>query len=87
MTAEACFSATRGLCHTCGRLTEAKVVFRGGKVFLVKWCLEHGRSEALISDDQAWFSRSLAYVKPGTVPRSPAVHEHTGCPGSCGLCP
>ena len=84
---EACFSATRALCNVCGALTEAKVVFRGGRVYLVKWCLEHGRTEALISSDEQWYRRSLAYVKPGTRPLARAVAQHRGCPDSCGLCP
>jgi len=84
---EACLQATKALCNVCGRMTGAKIVLRDGKVFLAKWCVEHGRTEALVSSDQDWYLRSLAYVKPGTEPVSRAVAEHVGCPSSCGLCP
>jgi uncharacterized radical SAM superfamily Fe-S cluster-containing enzyme len=98
---EVCFAATRALCNSCGRLTDAKVVFRGERtpcsrggvlsgderVYLAKWCPDHGRTEALISSDRDWYVRSLAYVKPGTRPRERAVAEQRGCPDSCGLCP
>ena len=84
---EACFAATRGLCNLCGALVEAKVVIRGERVLLCKWCPEHGRSEALLSADRAYYLRSLAYLKPMSEPRSRAVATHTACPESCGLCP
>jgi 7,8-dihydro-6-hydroxymethylpterin dimethyltransferase len=85
--AEACFCATRALCNVCGQLTDAKVVFRERRVYLVKWCATHGRSEALVSDDQDWYLRSLGYIKPGQSPLARAVGEYAGCPSSCGLCP
>ncbi|MDD5307426.1 MAG: radical SAM protein [Deltaproteobacteria bacterium] len=84
---EACIQATKALCNTCGRLTAAKIVLRGGKVYLAKWCAEHGLTEALVSSDEGWYLRSLGYVKPGTEPLRRSVAEHRGCPDSCGLCP
>lgn len=84
---EACFAATRGLCNVCGALTEAKIVFRGDRVVLVKWCPDHGMTEGLVSSDRDWYLRSLSYVKPGTRPRERAVSSFVGCPTSCGLCP
>lgn len=84
---EACLNATRALCNRCGRLTDAKVVFAGQGVQLVKWCPEHGETRALISSDAGWYRRSLSYLKPGTNPKRRAVSEHRGCPESCGLCP
>jgi uncharacterized radical SAM superfamily Fe-S cluster-containing enzyme len=85
---EQLFSATRALCNSCGELCDAKVVFRGERVLLVKHCPEHGRSDALISSDRDWYVRSLAYVKPGTAPKARSVPKQRACPGvSCGLCP
>jgi uncharacterized radical SAM superfamily Fe-S cluster-containing enzyme len=85
---EACFAATRALCNTCGQLTDAKIVFRDGRVLLVKWCPEHGRSEALVCSDQDWYLRSLPYIKPQTLPEDFSVQTRGACPGaSCGLCP
>ncbi len=62
-------------------------MLRGSRVHLVKWCPEHGLSEALVSGDADWYLRSLAFVKPRTEPVGRAVAEHRGCPESCGLCP
>jgi uncharacterized radical SAM superfamily Fe-S cluster-containing enzyme len=85
--AEACLAATRALCNTCGRLTDAKLVAVDGRVELVKWCPEHGLTRGLVSSDLDWTLRSLAYVKPGTTPRQRAVALQAACPESCGLCP
>jgi uncharacterized radical SAM superfamily Fe-S cluster-containing enzyme len=84
---DAPLDATRALCNTCGRLVEARRVIRGEAVWLVKWCPEHGQTEALVSSDSGWYLRSLAYVKPGTHPLARAVSGYEGCPASCGLCP
>ena len=78
---------TRALCNECGLLTDAKVVFRDGGVYLAKWCADHGRTEALICDSVEWYLRSLPFIKPGAEPLQRAVATHEGCPTSCGLCP
>jgi len=84
---ESCFAFTKALCNVCGRLTDAKVVFRDSGVYLVKWCPEHQHTEALVCSDVAWYRDSFAYVKPGTIPKGRAVDTYHGCPDSCGLCP
>ena len=84
---DACLSATQGLCNTCGQLCEAKLVARGQRVVLVKWCPKHGLTEGLVSSDRAWTTRAAGYLKPGTEPQARAVTEYRGCPQSCGLCP
>lgn len=84
---EATLGATRGLCNTCGRLCDARLVVRDERVWLSKWCPLHGPSEGLVSSDVAWHLNSLAYVKPSTRPRARAVQRFDGCPASCGLCP
>ncbi|MBU0728931.1 MAG: radical SAM protein [Proteobacteria bacterium] len=84
---EHCHSATRALCNLCGALCDAKIVFSDDKVFLVKWCPDHGESRALVCSDVEWYLRSLSYVKPGTNPANRAINALGPCPGSCGLCP
>src|SRR5512139_876230 len=82
-----CFAATRALCNVCGRLGDAKIAFAGERVHLVKWCPDHGETRALVSSSREWYLRSLAYVKPGTSPRSRSVERLAECPDACGLCP
>jgi hypothetical protein len=84
---DACLGATRALCNRCGELCDAKVVFAGAGVHLVKWCPTHGETRALVSSDAVWYRRSLSYLKAGTDPKRRAVAEAGACPDSCGLCP
>ncbi len=81
------FAATRALCSVCGRLGDAKIAFVGDRVHLVKWCPDHGETRALVSSSRAWYLKALAYVKPGTSPRSRSIATPAECPDACGLCP
>lgn len=84
---ERVLSATRALCNECGALVEAQTALREGKVWLIKWCPDHGRSEALISSDERWYRESLSYVKPATPVLAHSVNGRGACPTNCGLCP
>jgi len=77
----------RSLCPVCGRLVDADVLVRDGRVFFRKFCPDHGHSEALVSSDLEHYRFSLVFNKPGTVPAK--FHSGTvrGCPHDCGLCP
>jgi uncharacterized radical SAM superfamily Fe-S cluster-containing enzyme len=83
---EECFQATRALCNLCGRLTDAKIVFAGQTVRLVKWCPDHGETRALVSSSRDWYLKSLAYVKPMTAPLTRSSTAQAPCPEACGLC-
>ncbi|MEW6541861.1 MAG: radical SAM protein [Bacillota bacterium] len=76
-----------GLCPECRRLVHADVLVRGRRVYLRKWCPEHGHSEALASSDIDHYRYSLKYNKPGTLPRRFHSRVEQGCPQDCGLCP
>jgi len=80
-------SATRALCNECGNLVDAQIREAEGKVYLAKWCPDHGLTQALVSSDAEWYRDSRSYVKPATRPAGLAVEAQGGCPESCGLCP
>ncbi len=81
------FHHTQALCPVCGSKVTARIVEKEGKVYLEKFCEDHGRSEALISSDADWYRESLRYVKPKQIPLQVQVKEFKGCPESCGSCP
>ena len=81
------FTSTRSLCPFCGKLIDAKVIFRDRKVYFKKSCPEHGFSEALICNDSDWYIRVLSITKPGTIPLHFSTEVEKGCPEDCGLCP
>lgn len=78
---------TNSVCSTCLRKVEAKVITEGGRVYLWKHCMVHGREKVLISTDLAYYQRSRAFIKPGEMPRRWNTPIRYGCPYDCGLCP
>jgi uncharacterized radical SAM superfamily Fe-S cluster-containing enzyme len=80
------FSATQSICPKCRKTIQAKIIFRDEKVVLTKRCLEHGEFEAVMSSDIGYWTKSLTYTKPGTMPKHWSTKVELGCPDDCGLC-
>lgn len=81
------FHHTQALCATCRRKVTARAIEIDNKVYLEKFCPEHGMARVLIASDAAWYRDSIRYVKPRQVPLDIQVREFRGCPESCGSCP
>lgn len=77
---------TRGLCPVCRKVVDAKVFASGNRVFLEKYCLEHGTNTALISGDYDYYKKSHEYIKPGQMQNRYFGDSSSPCPGRCGLC-
>lgn len=76
------------LCEHCLRRIEGKQVIQDGRVWLHKWCPEHGPSKVLIATDAAyWRLGRETYLKPPEMPLRFNADMHWGCPYDCGLCP
>jgi uncharacterized radical SAM superfamily Fe-S cluster-containing enzyme len=78
---------TRGLCSTCLKVVDAKLILQHGNVYMVKHCLEHGAEKVLIATDYAYWQQTRQFVKPGQMPRHWNTSIEHGCPYDCGLCP
>jgi len=78
---------TRSLCPECMELVDAKVVIQDNKVFMKKWCPDHGESEVLVSSDAEYHIRAGRYNRPGRRVERPASVRRKGCPFDCGICP
>jgi uncharacterized radical SAM superfamily Fe-S cluster-containing enzyme len=77
---------TTSTCPTCLKLLVCDVVARDGRVYFKKRCPDCGPSEALVSEDAAYYVGAYAYARAGTEPlRFAATVEH-GCPTDCGTC-
>jgi len=87
MIAEEIYYHTEGLCSICRLKVKAQIARVGDQVFLQKFCPEHGRTQALVSSDVAWYQDSQAFVKPEQRPLAFSIDTFHGCPDSCGLCP
>lgn len=78
---------TDAICNICKNRSSAKAIKSGDKVFLEKFCPDHGFNYDLLSSDVLWFENSLQYIKPKESPKKYSVSDYKGCPDSCGFCP
>jgi 7,8-dihydro-6-hydroxymethylpterin dimethyltransferase len=80
------FKRTTSVCPGCLQLLETDVVIRAGKVFFRKQCPACGSSEALVSEDAAYYVRAYAFARAGTKPLHYSKEALHGCPTDCGVC-
>jgi 7,8-dihydro-6-hydroxymethylpterin dimethyltransferase len=80
------FKHTTSTCPHCLALIDAAVTIRDDRVYFVKDCARCGPSQALVSEDAAYYVRAYGFARAGTEPlifRNEVVH---GCPTDCGTC-
>jgi len=80
-------SHTITLCPACLQKTTSRIIEDDDKVFIERFCREHGYSRSLICGNSEWYRDSIKYVKPRQFPISNYLSSYQGCPDSCGLCP
>jgi uncharacterized radical SAM superfamily Fe-S cluster-containing enzyme len=82
------YDSAVSICSTCLARIEAKILLKDDKVFLEKWCPEHGRERVLIADDAAYYRKAReVFIKAPEMPRRFNTEQRWGCPYDCGLCP
>ncbi|MCE9625418.1 MAG: radical SAM protein [Deltaproteobacteria bacterium] len=81
------YDFTLSLCNDCLRRVDAKILFRGSRVYMTKRCPEHGAQEDLISTDIEYYKKCRDFLKPGDLPKRFNTETLYGCPYDCGLCP
>jgi uncharacterized radical SAM superfamily Fe-S cluster-containing enzyme len=82
------YDSAVSICSTCLARVEAKILLKDDKVFLEKWCPEHGRERVLIADDAAYYRKAReVFIKAPELPRRFNTEQRWGCPYDCGLCP
>ncbi|MEM3797665.1 MAG: radical SAM protein [Candidatus Bathyarchaeia archaeon] len=78
---------TSSLCPECLQVVFARIVADGTRVYMKKFCRQHGEKTALIWNDLKLYTRALRFSRPGK-PAKPYVEKTVrGCPFDCGLCP
>lgn len=76
------------VCAECLRRVEAKILIQADRVYLEKWCPQHGRARVLIADDAAYYRKCRElFIKPPELPKRFNTPQRWGCPYDCGLCP
>jgi 7,8-dihydro-6-hydroxymethylpterin dimethyltransferase len=82
------YDSAVSVCATCLARVEAKILIKDDRVYLEKWCPEHGRARVLIADDAAYYRKSReVFIKAPEMPRLFNTEQRWGCPYDCGLCP
>ena len=82
------YDSAVSICSTCLARVEAKILLKDDRVFLEKWCPEHGRERVLIADDAAYYRKAReVFIKAPELPRRFNTEQRWGCPYDCGLCP
>ena len=81
------YDFTLSLCSVCLKRVDAKIVFEGDLVFMLKRCKDHGRQKVLIATDKEYYKNCRNYMKPSEIPLKFNTATHYGCPYDCGLCP
>ncbi len=77
---------TVSLCSTCKKRADGKIIQKDDKIYVLKYCLEHGEQEEILEEDAAYYRHRMEYNKPGNVCKTQTVWKK-GCPFDCGLCP
>lgn len=82
------YDTTTALCNACLKPIEAKIIFKDNKVYMDKWCPNHGTQRVLISGDVEYYRLGReVFVKKPEMPQRFNTQMHYGCPYDCGLCP
>jgi len=82
------YDSAVSICSTCLARVEAKILLKDERVFLEKWCPEHGRERVLIADDAAYYRKAReVFIKTPEMPLRFNTEQRWGCPYDCGLCP
>ena len=69
------------ICATCFRKVDAKIVFEGGKVYMLKRCPQHGSERVLMADDVDYYRKCReVFLKPPEMPNRYNTPVKWGCP-------
>jgi hypothetical protein len=77
---------TVSLCPYCLKKIDAKIVLKDNKIFILKYCLEHGEQEEILEENAEYYLSRMQYTKPGSVSKTQTDRKNN-CPFDCGLCP
>lgn len=80
------YEYTNSLCNECMKVVPAKIVFKDNKVYILKFCAEHGEQLELLEHDVEYYKHKRDFDKAGTITKTQTEIKN-GCPYDCGLCP
>jgi len=78
--------STISLCSYCLKRVDAKIIKKENKIFLKKFCFDHGEQEEILEEDAEYYLSRMLYNKPGSISKTQITRKNN-CPFDCGLCP
>ncbi len=86
--------STESLCPVCvseekyGEMRVRAVIYEeSGKVWIAKYCREHGVTKEIYWEDYELYRRASEYADPGIKLLNPSIStKNIQCPSNCGLC-
>ena len=78
---------TSSLCPYCFRLLPAIIIERDNKLYIRRYCPEHGEIEEIYFEDAEMYRKFEKYSFEGTGPGHVYTAATAPCPFNCGLCP
>lgn len=80
------YDFTVSLCPVCLKRVDAKIVFEGEGVYMLKNCTQHGFQKVLIATGIEYYKSIRNYNKASETPLKFNTKTTYGCPYDCGLC-
>lgn len=82
------YDVATSVCSTCLMRCEAKILFQDDRVWMEKWCPDHGKERVLVAEDLEYWRRAREqWLRPAERPVRFQTPMKWGCPYDCGLCP
>lgn len=79
--------STRSICPDCLKPLDATIFEDNGKVFIKKFCPDHGAFQELYWSDYEQYQRAEKFRYDGDGVENPRTQKNKGCPLDCGICP
>jgi uncharacterized radical SAM superfamily Fe-S cluster-containing enzyme len=79
-------SCSKGICRECGKVVEVRYVALGDRVYLERFCIDHGVSRALVAESLAFYLDAIARDTGSTPPCKVTGPPTRNCPDACGPC-
>jgi len=77
---------SRGLCRECGARVEVRYVAHGQRVYLERYCPQHGKHAALVAGDLSWYLEAMSHDVAPCPPSKIRADKPAPCPDACGPC-
>lgn len=78
--------STTSLCPICLKRVDAKIILKDNKIFVLKYCFEHGEQEEILEENARYYLSRMLYTKHGSISKTQTARKNN-CPFDCGLCP